>query len=100
MFQGIFVHYLLLIVMQHNFDLPWLGFFIFSSCWVFVVAELSDVNKLSVYYYSIYATLWKVPLFWMIIVGGLSFSFMPIYGWLKHRQFLGGDPRHDISYKI
>lgn len=59
MYQSIFVHYLILLVLSNNFDLPWLFWFLFSTCWVFIVAELEDINKFSYYYKSIYTTLWK-----------------------------------------
>lgn len=29
----------------------------------------------------------------------VTLSVMPIYAWLKWRQFFGGDPRHDIVYR-
>ena len=97
-FQITAVHYMLLLSMTNNFDLPWLGFFIFGFMWVWTLAALSDANKLSPYYKSIYTVLFRKPEFWVILIASIAVGFLPIYGWLKYRQFFGGDPRHDIHY--
>jgi len=50
MFQVIFAHYMILITMSNNFDLPYLFFFIFGFMWVWVVGALEDVYKEGYYY--------------------------------------------------
>ena len=85
--------------MQSNFDLPWLGMFIFSFMWFWVVAATVDINPLSFYYKSLYTNLFVAPRFWLQCLVGIGLAMVPIYAWLKYRQFFGGDPRHDIAYK-
>ena len=93
------VHYVQLFVMQSNFDLPWLGWFIFSFMWFWVVAALADINPISFYYKSLFTNLFAAPRFWLQSMAGIGMAMIPIYAWLKYRQFFGGDPRHDIAYK-
>ena len=99
LFQVLMIHYYQLLIMQSNFDWPWLGFFIFSIIWFWVVAALADISAFSYYYKSIFTNLFKSPLFYMQCICGIGFAMIPIYAWMKYRQFFGGDPRHDIAYK-
>ena len=41
----------------------------------------------------------KQPTFFVIMIAGIAVGFVPIYAWLKYRQFFGGDPRHDLVYQ-
>ena len=66
--------------------------------WVWVVAWLEDGNKISTYYSSILNGFFQSYVFWLQTFLGVALMVIPIYAWLKWRQFFGGDPRYDITY--
>ena len=99
MIKDVLVHHVVLIVLSNNIDLPWVCFFIFSLSWLFMIGAIEDANPMSKYFRSFYDVLLQQPLFWMIFLAALALAIVPIYSWLKYRQFFGGDPRYDLAYR-
>ena len=97
-FQIVIAHHVLISVITSNFDVTYLFFLPFSFMWVWVVAWLEDGNKISTYYSSILNGFFQSYVFWLQTFLGVALMVIPIYAWLKWRQFFGGDPRYDITY--
>ena len=91
------------IILCYNFDLMFIIFFLLSLQWVWSGALIDDSSPAneygSVYYKSLYAEIFKSPRLWLEIFAGVSIAVVPIYAWLKYRQFFGGNPMHDITYR-
>ena len=98
-FKTTITHYILLFVLTNNFDTTYLFWFTFSTMWLWVIGALEDVDPFSAYFHSVYDELLKSNLFWLQCFMLVTLSIMPIYFWLKWRQFFGGDPRHDFVYR-
>ena len=77
-----------------------MAWFIFSTCWLWILAALADSNKISFYYKSLYSEVMTNWTFWLIVILGIAIAFMPVYAFTKYRQLFGGDPRHDIAYRL
>ena len=98
-FQITIAHHILLFVRTNNIDVTYLFWFPFSFMWLWVIGALDDVDKNSVNYMSIYTNLLRSPIFWLQTICFTGMLVIPIYFWLKWRQFFGGDPRHDFVYR-
>ena len=94
----VIIHHIVLIILYNNFDLLFILFLLLSFQWVWsgaLIDESSSENEYGdVYYKSLYAEIFKSPRLWLEILAGGSIAVVPIYAWLKYRQFFGGNPMH------
>ena len=95
----VFTHYIILFVLINNFDAMFMLMFPIAFCWWLWVAAFDDSIPESPYYHSIWPQLFQTPIFWLHIFAGVSAAVVPIYAWLKYRQFFGGNPMHDLTYR-
>ena len=92
-------HHIVLCILVNNFDLLFFICFGLSFQFIWTIAWLDDGAPDGDYYKMLYTETFKVPLFWFQVFAGVAFSVIPIYAWLKYRQFMGGNPMHDINYQ-